>query len=539
MTGKLEARVHLRRRCREEAGPVRVRAVRTLQRRVFGSGGRYRGRTKEVYFRRSTCLARWRRWTSRTRRSWGHHRRGAVRRTCSSSLCWRTAAGGRRSWPSARRSRRWSRGCRVPCGRWAGCREMRAAGQPLGGDARAGEDGGRGLTRRFAEVWSTTASSSSRIRPGESHENGVVEQAISTPLKSALDAGAPVARHPRLPERRGVHGFVGRSSRRRSSPSAREARLVEERAALQAAALRPRCPVHARGTSTCAVEHHPGGGPDLFGPAAPDRARGRGAGLRRCRRGPYANKRSRRCRGCAARGTPHRLPARDLVPGAQVRRVRAYRYRGGSVSCWCSGGLRRAPRASRGPRRTWSTCGCCTWQRARASTRWSRRHGAARARRGVRLRGGQGARVARQSRRCRALHRRPTSDTTTRCWPREVTRERAAYAPAMGERITAPLSEWTLPRWPASSCSRLVAGGHGEALPVLAEVLELEASGRKERLVERLAAGVEAAARQDVRHAGQGRGTADGAAQGAGVVAGRLRRAGQQCAAFRAARRRQ
>ena len=47
--------------------------------------------------------------------------------------------------------------------------------------------GGRGLTRRFAEVVEHYGFESSRIRPGESHENGVVEKAHHL-LKSALSS---------------------------------------------------------------------------------------------------------------------------------------------------------------------------------------------------------------------------------------------------------------------------------------------------------------------------------------------------------------
>jgi DNA replication protein DnaC len=56
----------------------------------------------------------------------------------------------------------------------------------------------------------------------------------------------------------------------------------------------------------------------------------------------------------------------------------------------------------------------------------------------------------------------------------------------MGERIAALLSEWKLPVVAGELVRRLLAGGHGDALMVVAEVLELEAAGRKERRVERL-----------------------------------------------------
>jgi DNA replication protein DnaC len=60
------------------------------------------------------------------------------------------------------------------------------------------------------------------------------------------------------------------------------------------------------------------------------------------------------------------------------------------------------------------------------------------------------------------------------------------YTPELGDRITALLSEWKLPTAAAELVQRLVAGGHDEALAVVAEVLELEASARKERRVDRL-----------------------------------------------------
>ncbi|MDV7400040.1 IS21 family transposase, partial [Arthrospira platensis SPKY1] len=46
--------------------------------------------------------------------------------------------------------------------------------------------GGRALTQRFREVLDHYGLSSSRIRPGEAHENGVVEKGHDV-LKSALE----------------------------------------------------------------------------------------------------------------------------------------------------------------------------------------------------------------------------------------------------------------------------------------------------------------------------------------------------------------
>lgn len=62
----------------------------------------------------------------------------------------------------------------------------------------------------------------------------------------------------------------------------------------------------------------------------------------------------------------------------------------------------------------------------------------------------------------------------------------ATYTPEMGERIAALLSEWKLPMVAGELVRRLLVGGHDDALMVVAEVLELEAAGRKERRVERL-----------------------------------------------------
>ena len=62
----------------------------------------------------------------------------------------------------------------------------------------------------------------------------------------------------------------------------------------------------------------------------------------------------------------------------------------------------------------------------------------------------------------------------------------AAYTPAVGERITSLLVTWKLTAAAAELVPRLVAGGHDEALALVAEVFELEASARGERRVERL-----------------------------------------------------
>ena len=60
------------------------------------------------------------------------------------------------------------------------------------------------------------------------------------------------------------------------------------------------------------------------------------------------------------------------------------------------------------------------------------------------------------------------------------------YTADLGDRIGTLLSEWKLPTAASELVPRMVQAGHGEALVLLAEVLELEAEARKERRVERL-----------------------------------------------------
>ena len=91
--------------------------------------------------------------------------------------------------------------------------------------------GGRALTRRFAEVVEHYGFQSSRIRPGESHENGVVEKAHHL-LKSALLQALLLRGHRDFPSVEAYMAFVGRVVEERFHQG-REALLVEERAALK------------------------------------------------------------------------------------------------------------------------------------------------------------------------------------------------------------------------------------------------------------------------------------------------------------------
>jgi transposase len=91
--------------------------------------------------------------------------------------------------------------------------------------------GGRALTRRFAEVVAHYGFEASRIRPGESHENGVVEKAHHL-LKSALEQALIVRGSRDFPTVEAYMAFVARVVEERFHQG-REALLSEERAALK------------------------------------------------------------------------------------------------------------------------------------------------------------------------------------------------------------------------------------------------------------------------------------------------------------------
>jgi len=69
--------------------------------------------------------------------------------------------------------------------------------------------GGRALTRRFGEVVEHYGFQSSRIQPGESHENGVAEKAHHL-LKSALEQALLLRGHRDFPSIEAYMVFVGR-----------------------------------------------------------------------------------------------------------------------------------------------------------------------------------------------------------------------------------------------------------------------------------------------------------------------------------------
>jgi len=92
--------------------------------------------------------------------------------------------------------------------------------------------GGRALTRRFADVVDHYGFQSSRIQPGESHENGVVEKAHHL-LKSALVQALLLRGHRDFASVDAHVRFVQRVVDERFHRG-HEARIAEERAALKA-----------------------------------------------------------------------------------------------------------------------------------------------------------------------------------------------------------------------------------------------------------------------------------------------------------------
>jgi hypothetical protein len=91
--------------------------------------------------------------------------------------------------------------------------------------------GGRTLTRRFAEVVAHYGLEASRIRPGESHENGVVEKAHDM-LKGALEQALLLRGSRDFPSVEAYMVFVRRVVDEKFHQE-REARIAEERAALR------------------------------------------------------------------------------------------------------------------------------------------------------------------------------------------------------------------------------------------------------------------------------------------------------------------
>jgi hypothetical protein len=108
--------------------------------------------------------------------------------------------------------------------------------------------GGRQLTERFRGVLDHYGLRSSRIQPGEAHENGVVEQAHFR-TKTAVAQALLLRGHADFVDEATYEGFVRAViERKRNEPAA--ARLAEERPCLRAL---PSAPVPNYTTFTCVV----------------------------------------------------------------------------------------------------------------------------------------------------------------------------------------------------------------------------------------------------------------------------------------------
>src|SRR5262245_12069186 len=108
--------------------------------------------------------------------------------------------------------------------------------------------GGRQLTERFRAVLEHYGLRSSRIQPGEAHENGVVEQAHFR-TKTAVEQALLLRGHADFADEASYERFVREVvERKRNAPAAR--RLAEERPALRPL---PAAPVPSYTTFTCVV----------------------------------------------------------------------------------------------------------------------------------------------------------------------------------------------------------------------------------------------------------------------------------------------
>jgi hypothetical protein len=227
---------------------------------------------------------------------------------------------------------------------------------------------GRTLTRRFAEVVAHYGFYASRIQPGESNENGVVEKAHHL-LKSALKQALLLRGSRDFPTVEAYIAFVRRVVQEKFHQG-REARLAEERAALRSL---PSCRVPeytrvvvtVRKWSTIPVAGRTYSVPSrIIGHEVEARLFADVVEVR------YAGKvveTMPRLRGECAHRIDYRHVIWSLVrkPGAFA----AYRYR---EDLFPSLVFRKAydglhVGAATAP--TWSTCGCCTWLRARGNGR--------------------------------------------------------------------------------------------------------------------------------------------------------------------------
>ena len=223
------------------------------------------------------------------------------------------------------------------------------------------KEGGRSLTRRFREVLEHYGMRSTRIRPGEGHENGVAEQAHYR-LKSAIGQ-ALVLRGSRdfsdvAAYEQWVRSVVERSHNRHVTEA-----LGRERSCLRALPSSPVPNYTTVAARRCAVERPFGQrSEDLLGALAAHRGEGGGAAPLDTVEVYYGDNSCRRCR--RLRGArPPRIDYRHVIwslvrkPGAFAR----YRFRrGASLGGLSSGRPTTSSWPVRRPRRRGVRAASCT-----------------------------------------------------------------------------------------------------------------------------------------------------------------------------------
>ena len=228
---------------------------------------------------------------------------------------------------------------------------------------------GRALNDSYAELLEHYGLESTRINSGESHENGVAEQAHYR-LKDAIDQALMLrgsrdfssleeygAFIRKVVDRRNrlVQGKLEERPHLRPLPPAPVPEYVNHRAR-----VRKWSTIQAAGRTYTVPSR-------LIGQGGADPAVRRAPGS--VLQGPPGGTDGTRARRAGGAG---RLPPRHRLPGAQARGLRPLPFPGADVSHHdLPAGLRCAPGMAWASVPTWSTCASCTWQRRPWSARWT------------------------------------------------------------------------------------------------------------------------------------------------------------------------
>ena len=228
---------------------------------------------------------------------------------------------------------------------------------------------GRDLTPRFRAVLEHYGMRSSRITPGQAHENGVAEQAHRR-LKSLVAQALLVRGHAAFDDVAAYEAFVQEVvAYWRNRPAARA--LCRRAAGAAGLALGCHSQLHDLLPGRAAVEHDSRRASDVFRTRAADGPHRRSSGASQCRRG--AVPRSGRPDDAAVaqrRRAPHRLPPCNWLVGAQAGRVCAVSVSRRPLSLGhVPARLRRVGPDCMGSAPTLSTSGSCTWPRPSAKAR--------------------------------------------------------------------------------------------------------------------------------------------------------------------------